>query len=256
MSKIKYAFNNGKALIAFFTCGDPDLETTAAAIREAVKNGVDLVDLGIPFSDPTAEGPVLQEASYRALAGGITTDKIFDFVKKLRKDITVPMVFSTYANVVFSYGTERFISTCRKIGIDGLVIPDIPFEEKNEFSDVCKENEVDLISFVASSSDDRIAMISKEAGGFLYVFANAATEATFNEFETDLARIVKEVRANADVPCVVGIEISSEKHIKAVSQIVDGVVVETDLVEILAQYGRNAPQYVGEYVKKVRELVC
>ena len=133
MSKIKSAFEDGKAFIAFVTCGDPDLETTATVIRAAVENGADLIELGIPFSDPTAEGPVIQGANVRALSGGVTTDKIFAFVKELRRDVKVPMVFMTYSNVVFSYGTERFLSACREIGIDGLILPDLPFEEKEEF---------------------------------------------------------------------------------------------------------------------------
>ena len=146
MSKIKNAFENGKAFIAFITCGDPDLETTAAAVRAAVTNGADLIELGIPFSDPTAEGPVIQGANLRALTGGVTTDKIFAFVKELRKDVTVPMVFMTYANVIFSYGAGRFLSACQEIGIDALILPDLPFEEKDEYLPVCREYGDDLIS--------------------------------------------------------------------------------------------------------------
>ena len=156
MSNIKSAFENGKAFIAFVTCGDPDLETTAAVVRSAVENGADLIELGIPFSDPTAEGPVIQAASLRALKAGTTTDKIFDLVRKLRRDVTVPMVFMTYANVVFSYGADKFISTCREIGIDGIILPDLPFEEKDEFLPLCRENGVDLTSLIAPTSESRI----------------------------------------------------------------------------------------------------
>jgi len=138
MSNIREAFKNGKAFIAFITCGDPDLETTAAAVRAAAENGADLIELGIPFSDPTAEGPVIQAANIRALAGGVTTDRIFDFVRELRRDVKIPMVFMTYANVVFSYGSERFISTCSQVGIDGLILPDLPFEEREEFLPECR----------------------------------------------------------------------------------------------------------------------
>ena len=162
MSNIRKAFENGKAFIAFITCGDPDLETTAAVVRAAVENGADLIELGVPFSDPTAEGPVIQGANLRALNGGITTDKIFSFVKELRKDIKVPMVFMTYANVVFSYGAEKFISTCRNIDIDGLILPDLPFEEKNEFQPICEAYGVDLISLIAPTSENRIAMIARQ----------------------------------------------------------------------------------------------
>ena len=178
-------FENSKAFIAFITCGDPDLETTAAAVRAAVENGADLIELGIPFSDPTAEGPVIQGANLRALNGGITTDKIFAFVKELRKDVKVPMVFMTYANVVFSYGAEKFISTCKDIAIDGLILPDLPFEEKEEFLPLCHKYGVDLVSLIAPTSENRIAMIAKEAEGFLYIVSSLGVTGTRSEIKTD-----------------------------------------------------------------------
>ena len=167
MSNIKKAFENGKAFIAFITCGDPDLETTKKAVLEACNNGADLIELGIPFSDPTAEGPVIQGANIRALAGGVTTDKVFDLVRDLRKETQTPFVFMTYANVVFSYGAEKFISLCKETGVDGIILPDLPFEEKEEFSPICDKYGVDLISLIAPTSENRISMIAKEAQGFI-----------------------------------------------------------------------------------------
>ena len=161
--RIAEAFRNGKAFIPFITCGDPDLETTAKVVRAMVHAGADLIELGIPFSDPTAEGPVIQEANVRALAADATTDKIFDLVRDLRKDVTIPMVFMTYSNVVFSYDAEVFIRTCSEIGIDGLILPDLPFEEKAEFADLCSKYQVALISLIAPTSENRIAMIAREA---------------------------------------------------------------------------------------------
>ena len=190
------AFENGKAFIPFITCGDPDLETTAAVVRAAAANGADLIELGIPFSDPTAEGPVIQGANLRALSGGVTTDQIFDLVKELRRDVEVPMVFMTYANVVFSYGTERFISTCREIGIDGLILPDVPYEEKEEFLPACRKYGVDLISLIAPTSEDRIAMIAREAEGFLYIVSSLGVTGMRSEIKTDLESIVETVREN------------------------------------------------------------
>ena len=204
MSKIKEAFANGKAFIPFITCGDPDLETTAAAVRAAVANGADLIELGIPFSDPTAEGPVIQGANVRALKGGVTTDKIFAFVKELRQDVKVPMVFMTYANVVFSYGMERFLSACRDIEMDGLILPDLPFEEKEEFLEVCHTYGLDLISLIAPTSENRIAMIAKEAEGFLYIVSSLGVTGTRSEIKTDLDSIVKVVRQHTDIPCAIG----------------------------------------------------
>ena len=196
MSNIAKAFQNGKAFIPFITCGDPDLTTTAAAVREAVKNGADLIELGIPFSDPTAEGPVIQGANLRALNGGINTDMIFSFVRGLRTDVKVPMVFMTYANVVFSYGTEKFISTCAEIGIDGLILPDIPYEEKDEFLPVCHQYGVDLISLIAPTSENRVGMIAKEAEGFIYLVSSLGVTGVRSQINTDLTDIVRTIREN------------------------------------------------------------
>ena len=255
MSNIKRAFENGKAFIPFITCGDPDLETTAASVRAAVENGADLIELGIPFSDPTAEGPVIQGANIRALSGGVTTDKIFDFVRDLRRDIKVPMVFMTYANVVFSYGAERFISTCRDIGIDGLILPDLPFEEKEEFLPICHKYEVDLISLIAPTSENRISMIAKEAEGFLYIVSSLGVTGTRSEIKTDLASIVEVVRQNTDIPCAIGFGISTPEQAKKMSDISDGAIVGSAIIKILSQYGKDAPKYVGEYVKSMKDAM-
>ena len=172
MSKISEAFAHGKAFIPFITCGDPNLETTAEVVRAAVQNGADLIELGIPFSDPTAEGVVIQAANLRALQGGVTTDKIFDMVRNLRGDVKIPFVFMTYANVIFSYGAEKFFATCQELGVDGVILPDVPFEEKDEFLSTCRKFGVDLISMIAPTSEQRFAMIAREAEGFVYVVSS------------------------------------------------------------------------------------
>lgn len=255
MSNIAKAFANGKAFIAFLTCGDPDLATTAAAVRAAVQNGADLIELGIPFSDPTAEGPVIQGANLRALQGGVTTDKIFDFVRELRQDVTVPMVFMTYANVVFSYGAERFIATCRDIGVDGLILPDLPFEEKEEFLPLCRQYGVDLISLIAPTSANRIAMIAKEAEGFLYLVSSLGVTGTRSEIKTDLASIVEVVRENTQVPCAIGFGISTPEQAQKMAALSDGVIVGSAIVKLLAEHGKDAPSYVGEYVKRMKDAI-
>lgn len=255
MSNIKSAFENGKAFIAFITCGDPDLETTASVVRAAVENGADLIELGIPFSDPTAEGPVIQGANLRALNGGVTTDKIFDFVRELRRDVKVPMVFMTYANVVFSYGAERFISTCREIGMDGLILPDLPFEEKEEFLPICHKYEVDLVSLIAPTSENRIAMIAKEAEGFLYIVSSLGVTGTRSEIKTDLASIVQVVRQHTDIPCAIGFGISTPEQAQKMSDISDGAIVGSAIIKLLAKYGKDAPQYVGEYVRSMKDAM-
>ena len=251
MSKIASAFQDKKAFIAFITCGDPDLETTAAAVREAVKNGASLIELGIPFSDPTAEGPVIQAASLRALQGGVTTDKIFDLVRELRKDVTVPLVFMTYANVVFSYGADRFLANCKEVGIDGLILPDVPYEEKEEFLEPCRKYGVDLISLIAPTSEDRIAMIADEAEGFLYIVSSLGVTGTRTEIKTDLASIMEVVRQSTDLPCAIGFGISTPEQAKKMSDLSDGVIVGSAIVKLLAKYGKDAPKYIGEYVRSM-----
>ena len=248
MSKISSAFENGKAFIPFITCGDPDLETTEKIVKAAAENGADLIELGIPFSDPTAEKPVIQGANIRALAGGVTTDKIFDMVKSLRKSVTVPMVFMTYANVIFSYGAERFISTCNEIGIDGLILPDIPFEEKEEFLPLCRQYDVDLISLIAPTSESRVSMIAKEADGFIYIVSSLGVTGERSEITTDLASIVSVIRDNTDVPCAVGFGISTPQQAKEMAAVSDGAIVGSAIIRLIEKHGRDAAKYVGEYI--------
>ena len=255
MTEIAKAFENGKAFIPFITCGDPDLETTAKVVREAVANGADLIELGIPFSDPTAEGPVIQGANIRALKGGVTTDKVFDLVRELRQDVTVPMVFMTYANVVFSYGADKFISTCKEIGINGLILPDLPYEEKDEFLPQCKKYGVDLISLIAPTSENRIAMIAKEADGFIYLVSSLGVTGTRSEINTDLKSIVDVIRQNSSVPCAIGFGISTPEQAKKMADIADGAIVGSAIIKIIEQYGKDAPKYVGEYVKSMKDAI-
>ena len=256
MSRIRDAFQNGKAFIPFITCGEPDLETTGAAVRAAVENGADLIELCIPFSDPTAEGPVIQGANLRALAGGVRTEQIFSFVRELRKDIQIPMVFMTYANVVFSYGADRFISTCRDVGIDGLILPDLPFEEKEEFLPLCHRYGVDLISLIAPTSMDRISMIAREAEGFLYIVSSLGVTGTRSEITTDLASIIKVVRENTDIPCAIGFGISTPAQAAAMAELADGVIVGSAIIKILEQYGKDAPPRIGDFVGSMKRAIA
>ena len=256
MSKIHQAFDKGKAFIPFLTCGDPDTETTLATVRAAVENGADLVELGIPFSDPTAEGPVIQGANLRALKGGVTTDKVFQLVRELRRDVTIPLVFMTYANVVFSYGAERFLAACAGAGIDGLILPDVPFEEKGEFLEPCHACGVDLISMIAPTSEDRVAMIAREAEGFLYLVSSLGVTGERSEISTDLAAIVKTVRENTAIPCAVGFGISTPEQARAMAALSDGAIVGSAIVRIFEQYGKEAPERVGRYVRAMKQAVA
>jgi len=257
MSNILNAFNHGKAFIPFITCGDPNLETTEKLVYAMEEAGADLIELGIPFSDPTAEGPVIQEANIRALSGEerVTTDRIFELVRKLRKRVKVPMVFMTYANVVFSYGSEKFISTCKEIGIDGLILPDIPYEEKDEFDPICKKYDVDLISLIAPTSHDRISMIAGDASGFIYCVSSLGVTGTRTEITTDIGEMVSLVKKAKDIPCAVGFGISTPEQAKKMSSVADGVIVGSAIVKIIAKYGEDAVPYVAEYVKSMKDAM-
>lgn len=247
MSKISTAFENGKAFIPFITCGDPDLEASVAFAKEMARAGADILELGIPFSDPTAGGPILQASSERALSAGTTTDKVFDMVKELRKEVTVPIIFVTYANVVFSYGAERFMSKCREIDVDGIILLDIPYEEQDEFLPVMKEYGINLISLIAPTSENRISMIAAEAEGFIYIDSSLR--------DVDIKGLASKVKAVSDIPCVINPCISTPEQAKTLSQYADGVSVESAVVEIIAEYGKDATSHIYEYVKSMKDAI-
>ncbi len=259
MSNIERAFGGrssasyDKAFIAFITCGDPDLETTVACVRAAVKGGADLIELGIPFSDPTAEGPVIQAANERALRGGVTTDKIFEMVKELRRDVSVPLVFMTYANVVYSYGIERFCDRCVEAGIDGMILPDVSFEEKEEFAPACRARGLSFVSLIAPTSENRVAMIAREAEGFLYIVSSMGVTGVRSEITTDIGAMVKLVRENTSIPCAVGFGISTPAQAKAMADLSDGAIVGSAIMRLIAEHGKDSPEYVYEYVKSMKE---
>ena len=256
MSRIADAFARGKAFIPFITCGDPDLETTAAAVRAMAEAGADVIELGIPFSDPTVEGPVIQAANARALQAGTTTDRIFDLVRDLRRDVRVPLVFMTYANVVFSYGTERFLAICRDIGMDGLILPDVPFEEKEEFAPLYRQYGLDFISLIAPTSEHRIAMIAREASGFVYVVSSLGVTGMRSSITTDIGAMVKLVRAaNPAIPCAVGFGISTPEQAARMAALSDGAIVGSAIVNLMAKHGRDAVPFVRDYVAAMKAAV-
>ena len=255
MNNIASAFDHGKAFIAFITCGDPDMETSAACIRAAVQGGADLIELGIPFSDPTAEGPVIQSANARALAGGVTTDKVFDMVRELRCDTAVPMVIMTYANVVYSYGIERFCDRCAETGINGMILPDVPFEEKEEFAPACRERGLAFVSLVAPTSENRIATIAREAEGFLYIVSSMGVTGVRSEISTDIGAMVRLVRENTEIPCAVGFGISTPEQARRMAGLSDGAIVGSAIVRLIAEHGRDAADAVKEYVSAMKQGV-
>ena len=253
--RITEAFAHGKAFIPFITCGDPSLEVTEQLVYALEEAGADLIELGIPFSDPTAEGPVIQAANVRALSGGVTTDKIFEMVEKIRKRTAIPMVFMTYANVVFSYGTERFVKKAADIGMDGLILPDVPFEEKEEFDSVCRAHGLDLISLIAPTSHERIARIAREAEGFVYCVSSLGVTGMRSSITTDIGAMVKLVKAEKDIPSAVGFGISTPEQAKKMADQSDGAIVGSAIVKLCGQYGKDCVPYEAAYVKEMKDAL-
>ena len=255
MSKIQNAFASGKAFIAFLTAGDPDLKKTEEYILAMAVAGADLIEIGIPFSDPIAEGDVIQAANIRALNAGTTLPRIFDMVRRVRKNTGVPLVFLTYINPVFKYGYERFFAECRDTGMDGIIIPDLPYEEKGELADIAAKNGIDLITLIAPTSRERIRSLSQGAKGFVYLVSSMGVTGVRKEIGTDLASIVGEVRSVTDTPVAVGFGIAEPMQAKTVAQIADGVIVGSAIVKIIEQYGADAEKALKEYVAAMKAAV-
>lgn len=255
MNDIKSAFENGKAFIPFVTAGDPDLATTEKLLIEMSKNGADIIEIGIPFSDPIAEGVVIQEADLRALASGTTTDKIFDMVKRVRSEIKCVLAIMTYMNPIFVYGTDKFMSRCSECGISAVIVPDTPFEEKQELAPYCDKHGVELVSLIAPTSHERIRMIAKEAQGFVYCVSSMGVTGVRNEITTDIGEMVSLVKSVSDIPCAVGFGISTPEQAKKMAQLSDGVIVGSAIVKIVGKYGKDCIKPVCDYVKSIKEAI-
>lgn len=255
MSNIKKAFENKKAFIGFVTAGDPDLQVSEQIMLNMAKGGCDLIEIGIPFSDPIAEGPVIQEANLRSLSQGTTTDKVFDLTKKVSAQTDVPLVYMTYLNVLFKYGYDRFLQKAKDAGISGVIIPDLPYEEKDEVQSVAEHYGIDVISLIAPTSEDRIKMIAKDARGFVYTVSSLGVTGTREEIKTDLESITKAIREVTDTPVAIGFGINTPEQAKKYSHIADGIIVGSAIVKIVAEYGQNAPEKVYEYVKSMKDAI-
>lgn len=254
-NRILEAFEKGKAFIPFITCGDPTLEVTEQIVYAVEEAGADLVELGIPFSDPTAEGPVIQAASLRALSGGVTTDKIFEMVERIRKNTQIPMVFMTYANVVFSYGTERFVKRAAELKMNGIILPDVPFEEKKDFDLICKKYGLDFISLIAPTSQKRISQIAKEAEGFVYCVSSLGVTGMRSEITTDIGAMVDLVKKEKKIPCAVGFGISNPEQARKMASKSDGVIVGSAIVKLCETYGTDCVPHIRQYVKEMKDAI-
>lgn len=252
MSRIHRAFDHGKAFIAFVTGGDPDLETTEKLIVAMGESGADLIEIGVPFSDPIAEGAVIQAANERALMAGCTTDKLFDMIERVRERVSVPLVLLTYMNPIYTYGKDRFMSRCKECGIDGVIAPDLPFEEKEELAEDCEKYGVDLISLIAPTSKERIAMIAREAKGFIYCVSSLGVTGVRSNFQTNIKEMVESVREVSKLPCAVGFGISTKEQATEITTISDGAIVGSAIVTLVEKYGRDCVAPVSDYVREMK----
>lgn len=255
MNRIEQVFQNKKAFIPFITAGDPNLEVTEQLVLRMAAAGADLIELGIPFSDPVAEGPVIQEADYRALEAGTTTDKIFDMVAEIRKVCDIPLAFMTYMNPIYTYGTERFLKNSKKVGIEALIVPDVPFDEREELKPYCDKYGITLISMIAPTSNERIKTIAKEAEGFIYCVSSLGVTGVRTEIGTGVEEMIKLVKEEKDIPCAIGFGISTPEQAAKMAAVSDGVIVGSAIVKIVAQYGKDCVPYVEEYVRSMKGAI-
>lgn len=253
---IRDAFGKSKAFIPFITAGDPDLETTEKLILALQNAGADLIEIGIPFSDPTAEGPVIMQASQRALAGGLCTDDVLAMVSRIKDQVQIPLVFMTYANVVYSYGIERFMDGAARAGISGLILPDVPFEEKDEFEIPACQAGIELISMIAPTSRERIEKIAASANGFLYCVSSLEVTGCRSEIESNVEDMIVQVRKTNRIPCAIGFGIANEKQAAQMAAISDGVIVGSAIVALCAKYGQDAPVHAAKFVRSMKQAIA
>ena len=251
MNKIEKAFDGKKAFIAFITGGDPDIETTEKLIIAMAHSGVDIIEIGIPFSDPVAEGIVIQEADERALANGCTVDKLFDMVERVRGKIDIPLLFMSYVNPIFVYGKERFMKKCKSCGIDGIIVPDLPYEERDELEAVCKEHEIAQIFMIAPTSGDRAETIAETAEGFIYCVSSMGVTGMRSDIDTSIAELIQNLKKISSVPCAVGFGISTPQQAKKMAALSDGIIVGSAIVKLVAKYGRDCIDPVKRFIESM-----
>lgn len=255
MNKITKAFENKKALITFITGGDPDIQTTKNLIIAMAEAGADIIEIGIPFSDPVAEGIIIQEADERALSNGCTVDKLFEMIKSVRESVNIPLLFMTYMNPVFVYGKEKFMQNCKLVGIDGVIIPDLPFEERFEIADECKKYDITLISLIAPTSSDRAELIAKYAEGLLYCVSSLGVTGTRKKIDSGINKIIEDVKKVSNIPCAIGFGISTPEQAREMAEISDGIIIGSAIVKLIAQYERNCIGPVKLFITKIKNIL-
>ena len=255
MNSIRNAFSFGKAFIPFIVGGYPDMETTEKVLYSLYESGADAIEIGIPFSDPIAEGPVIETAACRALAAGCTVDKLFELVKRVRATIKIPILFMTYYNPVFAFGISKFIGKCAGSGIDGLIVPDLPFEEREELLAPCVSSGIELISLIAPTSEERIEKIAKNSGGFLYCVSSLGVTGERSELGSGVKRMVELAKRISDIPCAIGFGISTPDQAREMASFADGVIIGSAIVRIITEHGSDSPQQAGMFAKKIKEAI-
>ncbi|MCL2637179.1 MAG: tryptophan synthase subunit alpha [Oscillospiraceae bacterium] len=253
---INNAFKGKKAFIAFITGGDPDIETTEKLIVEMAQSGVDIIEIGVPFSDPVAEGPVIQQADERALRAGCTVDKLLDMIKRVRPKVEIPLLFMSYINPIFVYGKEKFMQRCADSGIQGVIIPDLPFEEKGELSGECAKYNIALISLIAPTSGERIETIARESEGFIYCVSSLGVTGVRGEINTNITEMTARAKSVSDTPCAIGFGISTPEQARTMAELADGVIIGSAIVKIIAEHGVNCIEPVKKYVKSIKEALA
>ena len=255
MSRIANAFKNKKAFICFLTGGDPSIEKSAEFILEMERAGADIIEIGIPFSDPIAEGEVIQAANIRALSAGATVSKMFELAQSVREKSQVALAFMTYLNPVYYYGYEEFFKKCKDVGIDGIIIPDLPFEESGEVREYAVKFGIELILLVAPTSKERAGKIAEASGGFVYVVSSMGTTGTRSQIETQIEPIIETIKAAADIPAAVGFGISKPEQAAEIAKTADGVIIGSAIVKIIAEHGNQAGKYLYEYVRSIKAAI-
>ena len=235
--------------VSFVTAGDPSLEKTKEFIDVLAKHS-DIIEIGLPFSDPIAEGEVIQAANMRALGDGVTTDKVFEMLESVTFE---KMVILTYVNPVFVYGYDRFFKRCAEYGVYGVVIPDLPFEERGEAEPYAKKYGVHLITLIAPTSDKRVQMLAKNATGFIYLVSSMGVTGVRTDFDIDLTGIVKQIREVTDLPVFIGFGISTPEQADKMRKIADGVIVGSAFVRIIEEHGGESAPHIKRLIE---EMTC
>jgi len=255
MNRIASVFNqrDHKALIPYVTVGYPSLEATLKVVPLLAKNGADIVELGIPFSDPLADGVTIQRSSYNALQQGITSRICFETAKKLREKVDIPLVFMTYYNPVFHYGLEEFCNACVGSGIDGLIIPDLPPQEGGNLETITKKQDLDLIYLLApTSTEERIRLVGQRSRGFIYLVSVTGVTGARDRLPADLEVFVSRVKQSVAQPLCVGFGISTPSQAKRVARLADGVIVGSRIIQLMES--GDMPQ-VGDFLKELRQAL-